>query len=352
MPDIDFLPGNPSFSQQLGQALGTGLGQGVSQGLNEQLIRYNKRKSFERAGLPTAYADLDPAIVGPLLKQQQKNALIQQILNPSGQSSSALSQHGLEESPISIGTQGAGLTPQQRIALSAADPNIGRAAQSEEKMRLAEQAPYKKSEIKRSEKFLDQIEEKRDAVQRARNSLVSAEEALANRDLGFFSRDNLANLTGIQGLASPEGAVFNAAAKNFFLADLQSAVGRPNQFLEKILKNAVFDVGKSNEANEALLEFYKNQVDLEEEKIKITDDLEDYYRAKGLPPPGNIGRLVQQQLKPYAQQKEKELEKKFEDSDFLKKESKGRGTSSQFPTAINPKTGQRLILKDGKWKAG
>jgi|SRR6267378_755626 len=348
MPEVDYLPGNPTFSQELGRALGVG----ASQGLSQQIESYRKRKTFEKAGLPTAYADLDPAIVGPLLKQQQKNALIQQILNPSGQNANPLNQQGLEQGPISAGSQGAALTPQQRIALSSADPNIGRAAQSEEKMRLAEQAPYKKSEIKRSEKFLDQINEKRDAVQRARSSLGSAEEALQNRDLGFFSRDNLANMTGIQGFASPEGAVFNAAAKNFFLADLQSAVGRPNQFLEKILKNAVFDVGKSNEANEALLEFYKNQVDLEEEKIRITDQLEDYYRENGLPPPGNIGRLVQQQLKPFAQKKEKELEDKFEDSNLIKAGKGEKKSESKLPTAVNPQTGQRLILKDGKWKIG
>lgn len=303
-----------------------GIGQGVSQGLSKQIESFQRGNAFERAGLPRALADLDPQVVSQMIKQQQKNALIQQILG--GQQEEQAAQGGspqqgmssnqgpleakrIQTPSISAGAQGPGLTSKQRIALSTADPNLGRAAQKEEQFRLQQEAPIKKAEIKRSEKFLDKIEDSRKSVQRAKSSLISAETALAERDLGFFSRDNLANLTGVEALRSKEGAVFNAAAKNFFLADLESAVGRPNQFLEKILTKAIFDVGKSNEANDALLKFYKNQVDIDEQKIEITDQLEDFYTEKLGYVPGNIGRLVDAQLKPYAQAKEKELESQF-----------------------------------------
>lgn len=359
MPQIQELMGVPSFGGQLGQALGGGLGQGISQGLSKQLESFHKAKAFEKAGLPRAYADLDPVIVSQILKQEQKNKLIESILNPEGQQPSTLeaitqnsqdlSQNPLEASRLqsssgNLARQNAGrLSPQQRTALHLADPNLGRAEQKEEQFRIQQEAPIRKSEIKRSEKFLDKIEDSRKSVQRAKSSLIAAETALADRDLGFFSRDNLANLTGVEALRSKEGAVFNAAAKNFFLADLESAVGRPNQFLEKILTKAIFDVGKSNEANDALLKFYKNQVDIDEKKIEITDQLEDFYAQKLGYVPGNIGRLVDAQLKPYAQAKEKELESQFKNQGKIQEKS-------QNPVAVNPKTGQKLELKDGKWR--
>lgn len=284
------------------------LGGGAAQGLQKSLAQYQRGKSFEKAGLPREYANLDPAIVGQLVKQQQKNALIQQILGTQqSQGESLQDQISEGESDMELGRLGArsvGDTNKQIQALSLADPNLARIMESQ-------QAPIRKAGIARANKYLDRVEDNRRSVQRAKSSIAAAESALAEKDLGFFSRDNLSRLTGIEGLASKEGAVFNAAAKNFFLADLESAVGRPNQFLEKILTNAIFNVGKSNEANEALLKFYKNQVDIEDKKIEIADQLEDFYTQKLGYVPGNIGRLVDAQLKPYAKEKERELEMQF-----------------------------------------
>lgn len=360
MPQIQELMGVSSFGGQLGQALGGSFGQGISQGLSKQLENFHKAKAFEKAGIPRAYADLDPAITAQLLKQDQKNKLIESILNPKQQQPSTLdalnqgpsdlSQNPLQperlETPNVSARPGvsARRTPEQRMALHLADPALGRAEQKEEQFRIQQEAPIRKSEIKRSEKFLDKIEDSRKSVQRAKSSLTAAESALAEKDLGFFSRDNIANLTGVDAFRSKEGAVFNSAAKNFFLADLESAVGRPNQFLEKILTQAIFGVGKSNEANETLLKFYKNQVDIDEKKIEITDQLEDFYSQKLGYVPGNIGRLVDAQLKPYAQAKEKELENQF------RTPAKTSEKQESFPEARNPKTGQKLIFKDGKWQ--
>lgn len=304
-----YQPKQTSTSELLAQGLGSAAGQGIQQSISE----FQQAKSFEKAGLPREFANLDPAIISQMIKQQQRNALIQQILG-AGQESQLRDDPGSmqsirppEKNSLELERLEPGLPNdrnKQIQALSLVDPNLARIMESQE-------APIRKAGIARATKFLDKVEDSRKSVQRAKSSLLSAESALADRDLGFFSRDNLANITGVEGLRSKEGAVFNAAAKNFFLADLESAVGRPNQFLEKILTKAIFDVGKSNEANEALLKFYKNQVDLDEKKIEIADQLEDFYTQKMGFVPGNIGRLVDAQLKPYAQEKEKELESQF-----------------------------------------
>lgn len=301
-----YQPHQTSTGEMLAQGLGAKAGQGIQQSLAE----FQRAKSFEKAGLPREFANLDPAIISQLVKQQQKNALIQQIMGglQQGESEGGIdSLSPQEQNPLEPKRldSSSGLDKNKQIqALSLVDPNLARVMESQE-------APIRKAGIARATKFLDKVEDSRKSVQRAKSSLLSAESALAEKDLGYFSRDNLANITGVEGLRSKEGAVFNAAAKNFFLADLESSVGRPNQFLEKILTKAIFDVGKSNEANEALLKFYKNQVDIDEKKIEISDQLEDFYTQKMGYVPGNIGRLVDAQLKPYALEKEKELESQF-----------------------------------------
>jgi hypothetical protein len=307
MPTIQELAAVPSFGQEFGTALGTG----VSAGLQKSLETFQKGKAFEQAGLPRVLANLDPTIAAQLIKQQQKNALIQQIMGGTpqgsqGQSSMDELQQGVipqEQNPLEpqrLETASAGDKNKQIQALALVDPNLARIMESQEK-------PIRTASINRGQKYLEKVEESRTANQRSRSALASAEAALAENNSKFFVRDNIANLTGIEALKSKEGAIFDAAAKQFFLSDLESAVGRPNQFLEKILTSAIFNTGKSREANEALLEFYKNQVDLDTKKIEISDDLEKFYMDKMGYVPGNIGSLVSAQLKPYAKEKEKEL---------------------------------------------
>ena len=298
------------------------LGGGASQGLQQGLAQFHEKKQqealgnqFESLGLPRELAGLDPQIIKQLMASQQKQSLMDQLFGPS---------QGTAETLQARETPGVGGQPQPSQEISARDveaatlldPNLGRVRQQERKLQIQSQQhltqDVRRSDIKRSDKYLDSINEDRDSTRRAKTSLSLIEQALERRDLGFFSPDNLKNMAGFDRWISPEGAILNTAGKEFFIADLERVTGRPNMFLEKILSGAMAQIGKSNEANEAIVLFYKNAVDLEEEKIKISDNLEDYYRQNMEYVPGNIGRLVDAQLKPYAQQQEKELVKIFQ----------------------------------------
>ena len=59
------LPQQQTTAEMLAQGLGSAAGQGIQQSLSE----YQRGKDFEKAGLPRELARLDPAIVGPLIKQ-------------------------------------------------------------------------------------------------------------------------------------------------------------------------------------------------------------------------------------------------------------------------------------------
>lgn len=301
------LPQQQTSAEMLAQGLGSAAGQGIQQSLAE----YQRGKDFEKAGLPREYARLDPAIVGPLIKQQQKNAMIQQILGGGQQGVQGPPGVQQQAGQPSEGEYSQINKDRQIQALSLVDPNLARIMESQE-------APVRKAETKRAYDYLDKIDKERDSINRQESSLIAAKESLANRDFGFLSRDNLARLTGIEGFASKEGAVFDAAAKNFFLADLETAMGRPNQFLERLLSSAIFNTSKSPEANEALVDFYQTQVDLGKKKIEIADELSDAYKRSTGSIPGNIGRLVDKEVKKYAESREKELMEKYKDSPLLK----------------------------------
>jgi len=337
MPTIQELLGVPSTGGLIGKALGEGIGGGFTAGLQNSLESFQRAKAYEAAGLPRGLASLPPEIANQLIKHQQKNALIQQIMSGGQQEQPSNLQDQISDAETdkelkSLGVRSPADKNKQIQSLSLVDPNLARIMESQE-------APIRKASINRGQKYIDKIEDSRVANQRARSSLASAEAALAENDSKFFYRDNLAKLTGIEAFASKEGAIFDAAAKQFFLSDLESAVGRPNQFLEKILTSAIFNTGKSREANEVLLEFYKNQVDLDAKKIEIADDLEQFYMDKIGYVPGNIGSLVNAQLKPYAREKEKELVNIFKNQNAIEE------PLSKLPSAAENKG---KIFKDTK----
>lgn len=329
MPDLQALAGIPSFSQQIGEALSSG----VSQGLSEALAGYQKHKQMAQQtkalkdfgiDVPQGFSNLPEQVQKSIVQDQ----LFQKLLGSGqGNQPSAGQQPGM---PQQGNESGFAKLNDRQLSIAMANPLYGQAAKAEFDRRTRAQSDIRKSDISRSTKFLEGIDTERDNLIRQKSSLLAAEDAINSKDMGFFSLDNLARIPGLEGLASKEAGILNASSKTFFLGDLQTAVGRPNMFLERILSNAIFGVGKSNEANLALVDFYKNQVDLKEKKIEIASQLEDFYREKLGYVPGNISKLVDDQLKPYAKEKEKELVKRFKGTELAKgiKEPEEEGKKS------------------------
>jgi hypothetical protein len=131
--------------------------------------------------------------------------------------------------------------------------------------------------------------------------------ALKEGNLGFFSKDNLANLTGVEGLRSPEGSIFLSAGKNFFFSELKGIKGRPNQFLENILVQSLPLIGRNDEANLVVTRFMRNKLDILKEKTRMTDQVIQEFLDAGKPIPVNLGSMISKRLRPFVVDKEKEL---------------------------------------------
>jgi hypothetical protein len=154
--------------------------------------------------------------------------------------------------------------------------------------------------------------EKAEALPQKEAALQGMMHAIESKNLGFFTRDNLAEITGLQGFLSPEGAVFKTTGKEFFLGSLKRAGARPNQWIEQQISDMLPKIGRSTEANLSVAEALKTEIDVEKKQIELTNSIADRMEKEQ----GYIGRdlssQVQKQLSPYANEKQNELKEKLQ----------------------------------------
>jgi hypothetical protein len=154
--------------------------------------------------------------------------------------------------------------------------------------------------VERAESIAESLPQKRSA-QRLMN------DAIARKDLSFWSWDNIAELTGMEGLRSPEGAIFKTAGKEYFLGSIARAGARPNQWIEQQISDMMAKVGRSTEANLSVSRALENELDLDEERVKLTRELSRDLENKLGYIPRDLGEKVDEQLKVFAERKQKEL---------------------------------------------
>lgn len=139
--------------------------------------------------------------------------------------------------------------------------------------------------------------------------LEGLEQALKSKDFGFFSRDNLAEMSGVEAFRSPEGAQFKSSIKNYFLGDVKGVGGKGlNQWLEKQLNDAMLKIGRDNAANETVLAGFKAKYDRDQMWL---DEYRKLYKqqkeSQGFVE-GDIGQQVAEKVKPYFEARQKQLE--------------------------------------------
>jgi len=142
------------------------------------------------------------------------------------------------------------------------------------------------------------------------SSVMAMEDAIKNGDQSFWSLDNLAEVTGAELFRSAKGGQFKTAAKTYFLNDLKSSGVRPNQFLEKMLADALPKIGRSEEANQTVLESFKFSNDLKKKRHETIRDLEKYYEESMGFLPGRFNAIVEENMKPYIEDRQKDNKKK------------------------------------------
>lgn len=197
------------------------------------------------------------------------------------------------------------------VASGAPDREVSEPAKAELKRRQEERnlnqkrdSDVFKSDLGRSSKVLERADQIAEQIPQKRTAINLMKDAVANRNLSYFSPDNLAEVTGIEGFRSPEGAIFKTAGKEYFLGNIARAGARPNQWIEQQIADMMAKIGRSPEANFSVLRALENELDLDEARVRITQDISDRLRSEGDYGQGKLGAMVNKELSQYAEQKQ------------------------------------------------
>jgi hypothetical protein len=286
-------------------------------------------------------AGADPSIVNqfgqqfaPLVKEQARTqgaqSFFNQLFGGGAQASPAgrmpQGQNIIGEAQVSTpqGTESAGFdisqVPESQlvIASGAPYPEIANIAKTELQRRDLSQKRFeseRKYQGELSTPFLKKIDEQRDSVRQKTSAVELMQNAIEQGNIGFFSKDNFANFLGKygEGLRTAKGAQLLNAQKEFLLGNIQRAGSRPNQWIEQQISQMLARVGRSKEANLTVTEALKTETDLENQKIKITDELSERFRNDLGYVPANIGAQVDKQLAEYANEAQKKLAYRLRD---------------------------------------
>jgi hypothetical protein len=162
-------------------------------------------------------------------------------------------------------------------------------------------------EYKRAGPILQQADEMRRGFPQLRASLNTIKDSITSGDLGTFSTDWLANVSGLEGFRSGKGALFLTAGKDFFLNNISKVGGRPNQWVEQQLVKMQPEIGRTKEANESVAEFFEFKLDTDEAYVNTLDELSEKYKQELGYVPGDIGAITDKAIKPYVDKREKQL---------------------------------------------
>jgi hypothetical protein len=174
-------------------------------------------------------------------------------------------------------------------------------------------------------------------LQQSRKNIPLQEQAIediknAAPEVGAL--DYFADVTGFEPLRSAEGAKLKTAIKDFFLSDLTRVGARPNQWIEQQLADALPKLGRSPEANLITAAGMKFKVDLAKKRIELIDDLSDQDREKYGFVKGNIDSRANALMKPFVEQRKKDL---IDEITKIKSDNK---VEKGFTRMKNPETGE------------
>lgn len=289
MPEFQVLPAVPTFGSQLGQGLGQGFGSGLNEGLSMALSNMLERKKQEKK-----MSDIFSALgISP---QQQ---------NPSGRS---LVQSTENTSMKPLTAKALELTPEKVAAVSMIDPNLGKvfATLHETQQRTSEKE--KEFQRSRSTKYLDKISAAAEGLPERRIAVNSAKTAIQSGEMQPFGGDFWADVLHAPQLKSASGAALATAAKTNLIGSLSQISGaRPNQFIEQQIDRAFAKAGQTKEANMAQMDIIEAKLDIDEKVTELANQMADEYAQQLGYVPENIDREVQKAVKPYAENRMKEL---------------------------------------------
>lgn len=170
---------------------------------------------------------------------------------------------------------------EQIAMLSLVNPQAARIVQSQKEHQEKKGLEERKYHSEYAKKEEEEANKLRESLPKKQNALGYARRALETGELGFFSKDKLADATGIDLFRTASGAQLKAAGKENLLANLSrvSAKGQ-NVWFEKRLDSIFAQIGQSKEANLSLQEMLESEMIADEAYLKEFDRLSAQDEAK------------------------------------------------------------------------
>lgn len=321
---VQVLPGVGGFGSQLGAALGAGVQRGAGRATDfaaqmgmEKAKLSNKRKLYESVK-GKSQLSLSPEMkkktfleMLPRIEEMKGSELTPQDLDSIwsnfdqvAQSTGMLQGREQQEDPFAEAESFELIGEPGLARISTEKAKLGQKMAAEEKKQSYELA---KPTLDRSRELAQDLPYKEAAV-------LGMEESIKSGNLGAFSLDNLAEITGIEAFRSPEGAAFKTQSKEYFLGNL-SRVGSKglNQMMEKVILQMSPLIGRSNEANLAVSEILHAENDVTRKEVELTNRIATEYKEKYGHFPDNLSERVMDELRPFAIQRQKDTLKKIDE---------------------------------------
>ena len=160
----------------------------------------------------------------------------------------------------------------------------------------------RKFAAERAQPYLKKIDEQRQSLRNRKFAGTLMQEAVETGDLDFWSPDKLADATGLELFRTAKGQQFKTAGKEYFLANIQRAGTRPNQWIEQQILSAMANIGSSRQAQLTAIKSQLAETALLEKEIEITDEIVNEYKGRNGFVPGDIAAIVDERMKPYAEE--------------------------------------------------
>lgn len=294
----------PSFGGALGSALGGGISSGLELLMEAKLKRMGEQEK--------------------LAQQRKKLDRLAAILGGRGR------VQGEPTPGVVPGQVPEEISDEEILSLSGEYPNVAKILQSQKEGRAKITEARAKREFERAKPVLARADERAEEMPQKESALFLMKDAIKTGNLGFFSLNNLAKITGITGFRDPKGAQFISAGKEYFLGSLKRAGARPNQWIEQQIQKMLPMIGISEPANLTITEILENDLKVGRENLKILYRLVNEDEKKFGYIKGDIGQRVREELRKFANKEQEKLEVRLREiqktekaAPPLKKVSKG-----------------------------
>lgn len=180
------------------------------------------------------------------------------------------------------------ISPGEILETSVINPQLGRTladvAKMQQKTDQYKQEAFLKErdwQTKQGEKFAADISGLRKSLPLKEAALRQARTALESENLGMFSKDYLADITGIPALRTASGAALNLAVKENLFSNLSRVSAKAqNLWLEKVMAGAFPQKGQTKQANLMVQEALEAEMKLDQAKMEIYNQLAEQDRQR------------------------------------------------------------------------